>query len=399
MEADLAGAIPAHVPQELVVDVDMYDFPAGDAQLTWSLFDRGRSLSWSPYNGGHWIATTAETVFRFYRDVEHFSSRQIVIPKIGEEDPMVPIQIDPPLHADYRRNILPFFDAAAVEAMSADVRAMCVEMIEEIKGQPEVEFVQAFSFKFPLTIFLRMMGLPLDDRLYLRSLVERFSDSPDLSDKMESLAELHAYIDAAVEDRLANPRDDAVTTITRMRIGDRAYTKKEMRASVHLLMTAGLDTVANMLGFITHYLAANPDQADFVRANLDDEAVMHKVVQEFLRRFPIVNASRILAKDFTYEGVTMKEGDMIILPATPFNLDEVRGDPEEVDFDRKSARHITFGAGPHTCAGALLAREEIEIFLREWLTRIPSFRLDPARPPKMRALPLNAMSELWLLLE
>lgn len=393
---DKIAETPAHVPPELVVDVDIYAIPPGDAQLGWSLFERDRPLSWSPYNGGHWVATTAETVFRFYRDVEHFSSRQIVIPKIGDEDRMIPIQTDPPAHADYRRNILGLFDAAAVANMSDDVRAICVSMIEEIKGQPEVEFVQAFAFRFPLTIFLRMMGLPLEDRLYLRSLVERFSDSPDLAEKMAAHAELHVYIDKAIEDRLAHPRDDAVTMVTRSRIGDRPYTPQEMRATIQLLMAAGLDTVANLLGFITHYLAGNPGQANFVRANLDDKAVMHRVIQEFLRRFPIVNSSRILAKDYTYDGVTMKAGDMIILPATPFNLDEARGAPETLDFDRKSARHITFGSGPHACAGALLAREEIEIFLSEWLTRIPSFSLHPDRPAKMRALPLNAMSELWL---
>jgi len=388
--------VPAHVPPELVVDLDIYDFPPGDAQTNWSLFERDRPLSWSPYNGGHWIATTADAVFRFYRDVEHFSSRQIVIPKIGEDDRMIPIQIDPPVHADYRRNIIGLFDQSAVEAMSRDVRTLCVSMIEEIRQQPEIEFVQGFAFQFPLTVFLRMMGLPLEDRRYLRSLVERFSDSPDLAEKMAAHAELHVYIDKAIEDRIAHPRDDAVTMVTRSRIGDRPYTRQEMRATIQLLMAAGLDTVANLLGFITHYLATNPSQADHVRANLDNDVVMHRVIQEFLRRFPIVNSSRILAKDYVYDGVTLLAGDMIILPATPFNLDEARGEPEHVDFDRKSARHITFGSGPHSCAGALLAREEIQIFLGEWLTRIPVFRIDPARPPKMRALPLNAMSELWL---
>jgi cytochrome P450 len=119
-------------------------------------------------------------------------------------------------------------------------------------------------------------------------------------------------------------------------------------------------------------------------------------VQEFLRRYSIVSSSRLVTQDYTYEGVTMKKGEMVLMPSAFFNLDETRPEPIRVDFQRGNKKHITFGSGTHACAGALLAREEIRIFLEEWLTRMPQVRLDPERPPVMKAMSLNGAESLWL---
>jgi cytochrome P450 len=93
----------------------------------------------------------------------------------------------------------------------------------------------------------------------------------------------------------------------------------------------------------------------------------------------------------------MKKGDMIMLSPFFFNQDESTLDnPDEVDFERQNIKHITFGSGPHTCAGALLARREIMIFLQEWLTRIPDFVVDPERPPRLSSQAQNSVEALWL---
>ena len=48
-----------------------------------------------------------------------------------------------------------------------------------------------------------------------------------------------------------------------------------------------------------------------------------------------------------------------------------------IDIDRKRPQHSVFGKGTHTCPGAYIARIELKIMLREWLARIPDFRLAP----------------------
>src|SRR3546814_21052346 len=71
---------------------------------------------------------------------------------------------------------------------------------------------------------------------------------------------------------------------------------------------------------------------------------------------------------------------MIMVPNNLSGIDDRMYDrPMEVDFDRNAPSHNTFGNGPHKCVGAHLARAEIDVFLEEFMTRIPEFRLDPER--------------------
>ncbi len=119
-----------------------------------------------------------------------------------------------------------------------------------------------------------------------------------------------------------------------------------------------------------------------------------------MRRYPTVSVSRNLVADVAADGVTMKAGDIVYLPSVLHNLDpDSFDDPETVRFDRKlnAARHTTMGAGAHRCVGAGLARMEIIAFLREWLGRMPPFRLDPARPVRMKGGNVGALVALPLL--
>lgn len=385
--------VPSHVPQELVVDIDIYNMPtdAGDPQQTWRRFKEKGPLVYSPYNGGHWVATSGPDIFRFYRDTEHFSSRQVAIPDPGD-DRMLPIQADPPLHSQYRANIQGLFTASAVEALAGDIRQLTIDLIETFRARGECEFMSEFALQLPITIFLRMVGLPVEDRLYLRERIETFAADPDLEAKRVAHRELGEYIDKAIEDRIDNPRDDAITHITRCTIDGRPYTPEEMQSTVLLLLHAGLDTVTNMLNFIAAHLAQTPEHQDYIRNHPER---MHDIVQELLRRFAVPNLSRVAARDLVWKDVQIRKGDLIMLPPSLFNMDDNIDNPDVVDFSRQ-ARHITFGSGPHTCAGALLARKEIAIFLDEWLTRIPRFRLAPGKPLRMSAAPTNAIHELWL---
>ena len=58
--------------------------------------------------------------------------------------------------------------------------------------------------------------------------------------------------------------------------------------------------------------------------------------------------------------------------------------------------NATFGNGVHLCPGAYLAQLEMEIFLSEWINRIPAFRLQPDSFPKMSSGILGAMLEVKL---
>ena len=383
-----------HVPPELVVDIDIFDIPGGheDPATAWRSYQGKGPIVFSPRFGGYWVVACAEDMPKLYRDTEHLSNRQVTVPHFGD-DVLLPIQADPPMHAKYRSVINPLLSKQAVEARSPAVRELTVSLIEEFRQRGECEFVTEFTLKFPLTIFMNMMGLPIEDLAYLRRLVVAFSTTPDSAVKMAANAEMTEYLDRQINDRISNPRNDGVTHVTRGKIDDRPMTRAEMLATCSMLLQAGLDTVANMLAFTVRHLASHPEQRQYIRENHDK---MHTIVQEFLRRFPVATIGRVVAKDWIYRGVELKKGEPVILPLALFNLDPDRlENPDAVDLTR-NAQNITFGSGRHTCAGAVLARKEMSIFLEEWLARIPEFEVDTTRPLRMVAGTTNAVHELWL---
>lgn len=385
---------PEHVPDHLIVDLDIYNLPGAseDPQVAWRAFRGKGPLVFSPYNGGHWVATSGKDNFKFYSDPKHFSSDLIGIPDPGVGK-MIPIQKDPPSHSGYRANIQSFFTPAAIEEYTPYIRSRTISLIEGFHNRGKCEFVSDFALRLPLEVFLEIMGLPLEDREYLRHHVEIFVNDADPVKKEIAFSVLQDYIDQQLRDRLDRPQDDKVTHITRFMFQDRQYSFEEMRGTLQLLLFAGLDTVAMMLSFIAMHMARHPHDRHYVREHPER---MHAITQELLRRYAGPNLGRVVANDFTYKGVDLKAGDRLILVPSLFNMDEAElDDPDRVDFER-NARHITFGAGPHTCAGALLARREIAIFLEEWLIRIPDFQIIADKPLSMRASQQNAVQELWL---
>jgi cytochrome P450 len=150
-----------------------------------------------------------------------------------------------------------------------------------------------------------------------------------------------------------------------------------------MLLIGGLDTVASMMGFIGRFLAESPAHR---KQLIDKPELIGKASDEFMRRFPIVNQGRTVARDFEYKGVQMKKGDMIMMPTALHGLDERKFErPLEVDFNRPTPVHSTFGNGPHRCPGSYLARVELRVFMEEWLKRIPDFRVKQGETVGFRA--------------
>lgn len=386
--------VPNHVPADLVVDIDIYNLPGGDKdpQTAWKKFQGKANLIYTPRNGGHWIATNGPIIASIYRDFRRFSSTEVVIPVPGGV-PLLPIQANPPHHKAYRQTIDAIFAPKEVDRLSSDIRQLVIELMDEFIGDGACEFMSQFAVKFPLMIFLKMMGLPTEDLLYLRKLVESYAASPDIDVKRAANAELVDYLSVWINRRTDTPADDGLTAVTKGEIDGRPFSLDEKLSICLNLLGAGLDTVMNMLGFIVRYLAEQPDQRKYIRANGDQ---MTKIVQEFLRRYPIANMARTVAEDMEYEGVAMKAGEMMYLPTSLYNLDEALiENPEDIDLTR-SAPSISFGSGRHTCAGAILARKELGIFLEEWLRRIPDFELDRANAPIVKAGAINAACSVWL---
>ena len=383
---DMVAARPAHVPEDHVVDFDLYAPPGSRSDLhrAWSMLQAEGvpDIVWTPRNGGHWIVTRAHLINEVMSDYTRFSSNSIIIPKETTPNRLLPIMVDPPAHRPYRMLLNSSLSPKMVARAQERIRSVAAELVDAIRPSGNCEFVSAYAEQLPIRIFLSMADLPLTDAATLR----RYADAinrPDPETDWEgeaspfswALKGFFDYLRPVLDERRGSNRDDILSRIVNGEVDGRALTAEEALQICTQTLVGGLDTVVNFLGFIMVHLARYPSDREELVA---DPTLIPVAIEEMFRRYPIVTIGREVAKDVEYAGVRLRKGDMIATPTPLAGIDDrVNPSPMNVDFHRASSEHTTFGNGAHRCPGAQLARTEIRITLEEWLSRIPDFSLMP----------------------
>ncbi|RJG00606.1 cytochrome P450 [Noviherbaspirillum sedimenti] len=389
---------PAHVPAELVRDVDIFNLPGAreDVHLAWKRIQMEMPrIFWTPRNGGLWMLTRAADVLEYQKDHETFSLKGALVPNHPRPFPAPPIDVEDAEHAPWRLLLSPAFSPKKVAEAEAMVRKVTIEAIEGFNARGECEFVREFTRILPIVVFLTMMGLPPEDKEELLPLADVIVTSSTPEKLTEARMALMAYIQKQVNERKINPKDDLITQIMNAKIKGEPIEERYAVGMLTLALSGGLDTVKNMLGFCCLFLATHPDHVRQLRENPD---LIPNAVEELFRRHGVSNTARLVRKDCEFAGVHLKKGDQIQGVSSMVGLDdETVPDPMTVDFNRPMPiPHATFGNGPHRCPGSILAKREVVVWLQEWLPRIPEFRVKPGTVPRQNAGMVNNVAELWL---
>ena len=374
--------IPAHVPPELVCEDYPFIMGAQTSQhpfksMVPALHD-GPDLIYSTnfYPGFQpaWIPRRFETLQALYMDTEHFSCEAFSpFPLlIGESWSLVPVEIDPPAHSTYRTLLNPLFTPARMRALEDRVREAARDTIAKFKDNDECEFMSAFALRFPIIVFLDLMGLP-------RERMEQFLEwefmllhSLDIEDVAKGTRLSVDYLREVIEDRRKNPGDDLVSFAVTATVEGRKLNDNELIGLCFNLFIGGLDTVSTNISWQIRHLAEHPEDQRRLRT---DPSLIPAAVEEMYRRYAAVTTFRTCVKQTSLHGITIMPGDKIAMPTTLANTDPGAWDrPFEVDFDR-APRHITFAYGVHRCIGAPLARRESVMAIEELLRAIPEFRV------------------------
>lgn len=396
---------PAHVPVDRVYDIDMYALDGIEEGYheAWKRVQQPGvpDLIWTPRTGGHWIATTGDTVREIYSDPSRFSSENIWLPKeAGEKYEMVPTRMDPPEHTPYRKALDKGLSLAQMRKVEDRVRVVAAELIENIAPRGRCDFSADYANVFPIKVFMALADLPMEDVPLLTGFAKQMT-RPEGNTPEEQAATLEAgnkgffaYVDPIIRARRGSERDDLITIMVNAEINGEPITHEKALGLVSLLLLGGLDTVVNFLSFMMIYLARHPELVAELRT---DELKLKRSAEEMFRRFPVVSEARMVAKDQVYRGVELKRGEMILLPTALHGLDEQENrDPLTVDLDRRGISHSTFGGGPHRCAGMHLARMEAIVTLEEWLKRIPEFRMREDSTPLYHSGIVAAVDDVQL---
>jgi cytochrome P450 len=339
----------------------------------WELKETAPPVFWTSAHGGHWVCNTGATVQHVVRHPELFSSRYLSIPPNPDQPKMIPEMLDPPEHRPYRQMLRPFFESKAIEPLDGRIAAWTDQLLDEVVGKGECDFVEAIGSRLPVAVFMELFGFPMEKFEEFRALVTGFFHSQASNENRNQLAQaIVGNLAELIQARMAEPKDDMISKIIGSDVDGRKLSFEELMSIGFLMFLAGLDTVTNAMSFGMRHLAH--DEKLRQRA-IDDPDVIPNMVEELLRRYAFVATPRYVTQDTELGGAQLRAGDCILAPLPLVGWDEaLTEDPKTVSVERQFYRHAAFGSGIHTCLGLHLARMELIIFYRAWFGRIGHFR-------------------------
>ncbi len=334
------------------------------------------------YPDGHegWLATGHAIVREITAD-PRFSSRQELLhsPLPGPAAMVVPppaqpgmfIKMDGEEHARYRKTLTGKFTVRRMRMLTERVEQVTAERLDAMERQgTTADLVPAFAQPIPALMICELLGVPYEDHEFFRGNVAPLN-RPDASLEEQGAAvnALGEYLYRLIVAKRAEPTDDILGELTATEL-----TEEELTSMAFLLLGAGLDTTANMLGLGTFALLRHPDQLAALRA---DPERIDGAIEELLRYLAIPHTGvRTALEDVEIGGQLVKAGEAVAVSVLAANRDPLKfPEPDRLDLGRKAAGHLSFGHGVHQCLGQQLARVQMKVAFTGLLDRFPTLRL------------------------
>lgn len=332
-----------------------------------------------PFSGV--IVGKHDDVVHVLRTPEVFSSGFDAV-HIGQTRPLIPLQIDPPDHAAYRKLLDPLFAPRRVAVLEESIRGLARDLVAAVVDDGTCDFNVAIAEPFPSTVFLQLLGLPVSrtqEFLALKDgIIRPDASSPEEREEMVAATgqRIYAVLEEVIDARQQERQDDFISGFLDAEVDGHALSREEIIDICYLFFLAGLDTVTASLDCMFAYLAQHPEQR---RRLVDDPSTIPHAIEEMLRwETPVPGVIRLATEDTELAGCPIAKGSQVVALIASANTDEgFWDDADGVDFDRPSNKHLAFGGGVHRCLGSHLARLELRVLLEEWHARIPSYELAP----------------------
>jgi cytochrome P450 len=287
---------------------------------------------------------------------------------------------DAPQHPGVRRIVMSAFNPAAIRLEEEFVRRRARELLESVPVPGTVDMVPAFTTPLPNDATVHLLGFPMQDATQIAAWSKEVMESEwpamNRTERGEGMVgafpEYTDYVDrfvVALRSAVAagTADDSLLARLITADVGGEALSARQMRALVFNLLLGGLTTTAQLLGNMIFQLLDSDSVSPLASGGPDERAAF---VEECLRVYPpVMLIPRGCVQETTVAGTTIKPGERVIVGSACVNRDEALfNGSEEFDATRSNGdRHLTFGFGPHVCAGAAMARSVALIGLDEFL--------------------------------
>jgi cytochrome P450 len=272
-----------------------------------------------------------------------------------------------------RKLLSPAFSARRMRSLEGRVRELVDTLLEEMaRAGPPADLNAAFSFPLPVQVICELLGVPFEDRDMFQRWAYDLDNVYDADLSLGAFTKLSEYTRGLIERKRLEAGEDVISDLIAAEREWDLSSDEIVLLTVSLLFAGHASTAAN-IDFGVLLLLLNPGQRDALFSHLP------AVVEELLRVAPLgskFGQLRYAHADISIGGVTIRQGDAVLLLSTTSNRDaRVFTDPDRVDLTREDNPHLAFGYGPRRCLGANLARLELSLSFESLFRQFPTLRL------------------------
>jgi cytochrome P450 len=315
---------------------------------------------------------------------------------------------DPPNHRVYRTLVDKVFTTARVMALEPRIGEIVTELIDQFADQSEIDFLDVFAIKLPMTVIAEQLGISPDhmDRFKRWSDVSVESTSPVIPTERRIeianiITEMQRYLAIEIESVRSSPNNTLISNLANTDVDGRRLDMRELLSVIHQILVAGNETTTTALASGMRLLIERPELAELI---YNDQAKVFPFIEETLRLLsPVQTLFRRAAEDVEIAGVIIPTGSLVEVRYGAANRDPKQyAAPDEINLDRTNAMgHLAFGAGIHMCIGNQLARGELKLAFLALTSRLKGFRLTRGENSYrwVSSYVVHGPAELWMSFE
>jgi cytochrome P450 len=288
------------------------------------------------------------------------------------------VGMDGTRHRTLRGLVTQAFTPRMVEQLGPRITAVATELLDAAMARGQFDAIQDFAYPLPIRIISEMLGIPVEDQERFHRWSETLIAGPRTDalrgrsfaeERATTVAELNDYFTAQLDLRRTTPDVDLISRLLNAEVNGDRLSSVEFLEFCRLLLIAGYETTACLIGNGILTLTEMPEVAAELKA---DASLLAAANEEIVRCFPsVAGTMRIALVDTEIAQQKVAKGEAVIVWTKSANYDEsVFVSPETLDIYRSPNRHLGYGIGPHFCLGAPLARLELKIAMGLFLERL-----------------------------
>jgi cytochrome P450 len=344
-----------------------------------------------PWGVDAWLVTRYDDVRAVLGDADTFDIDASSLSLIGVLQPEQPsavssdeaaeeqAQAEALTHAKIRRLLLPEFTARRTRELAPRVEALVEEHLDELEqAGSAADLIARFARPIPLLVICELAGVPRSERAEFQHWnTIRLDMTSDPAAQGIAVERAHAHMSAMVREQRKQPGEGVLGRL----VGEHGHEFDDatLTGLVDMLLLAGYESTASMIGLGVLLLLRNPEQ----RALVCDDNTADGAIEEMLRYLSVGHTTmpRVARTDAVVGETKIAAGDIVMCSLPGANRDpDFITDPDRVDLGRDPCAHVAFGYGVHSCFGAPLARMQLRFAYQRLFGRFPSLRL--AIPPE-----------------